>query len=703
MFMIKRYSNISAKKSLLFALAFSGIIGITTTKAEEGMWTYDNPPAKQLKANYNFELSQDWLDHVRLSSVRFQDGGSGSFISPNGLVITNHHVAVGQIQKLSSEGKDLVTSGYYAADQNGELKCKDLELNVLVEMENVTDKIRAAGEGKSGKDAVDARNYEASKLEQKVNDKKGMKGEIVSLYNGGEYWLYKYKKYDDVRLVFAPERQAAYFGGDYDNFCFPRWDLDITIFRVYENGKPIDSKNYLKWNDSQLKENDLVFISGHPGSTQRLMTYSQLVSAKNFDMPLRLKTIQNRMATLKEYSKLGVEQERRALIEIFGLSNSLKARTGILEGLQDPTLLDKKKKEDDELRAKINADPKLKEKYASAWGEIEELTKQSVELKKKMAYHSLGSSLLNKALAIVNLVEESQKPDKERLAGYHESEIEGLKFRILSPAPIYVDLERASFIGAMNFAIENVGEDDPFVKAVLQGKKPKQRAEELFSGVRLDNVDYRKELIEGGDKAIKKSLDPMILLARQIKRILIEESKQHEELIESKLIAAEEKVADARFAVYGKDSYPDATFTLRLTYGAVKGGYPMNGTIAPYKTTLYGLFDRSLSFPGMEDFALPERYWKVKDQLDLSKTVNFVSTCDIIGGNSGSPTINKNAEFVGIVFDGNIGSLPGNFIYDISKNRAVSCSAEYISYALKNIYGATRIIEEIEKAKKKKE
>ena len=662
--------------------------------SDEGMWTYDNPPVKQLKEKYNFELSKDWLQHVSLSSVRFMEGGSGSFVSPNGLVITNHHVAVGQIQKLSTEGNDMVTNGYYADDMTKELKCKDMEINVLVDMTNVTEQIRNSTKGKSDKEVVDARNNEIAKME-KASQEKGLKGEVVSLYHGGEYWLYQYKKYDDVRLVFAPERQAAYYGGDYDNFCYPRWDLDITIFRVYENGKPINSTNFLKWNSNAPKENDLVFISGHPGSTQRLKTYDQLVNMKDEIYPLILKMIDNNINTLREYSKLGPEQERRALIEIFGLANSQKAMSGTLEGLQNPQLMIKKKAEEKDLIDKVNANPELKAKYSTVWNDISNLVNKSSELRKSSLYHNPGSNLAFKALSIIRYIEETKKPDDQRLEGYHDADLEGLKFRLFSKAPIYMDFEKTKFIGAIKFALKNAPADDNFLKTILDGKTIEERANELFDNTKMNDIEFRKKLIDGGAKALKKCTDPMIILAKALDPILREERKQYKEIIESKLVEAEEKIGDARFAVYGKNSYPDATFTLRLTYGSVKG-YPMNGTIAPFKTTLYGLFDRTLSFSGMDDFKIPQRFWDNKDKLDLSKCVDFVSTCDIIGGNSGSPTINKNGEFIGIVFDGNIESLPGNFIYDMTKNRAVSCSAEYISNALRNIYNAGKLADELE-------
>ncbi|RMF56932.1 MAG: S46 family peptidase [Calditrichaeota bacterium] len=663
---------------------------------DEGMWTFDNPPVKQLKEKYGFVPTQEWLDHVRLSSVRFMDGGSGSFVSPNGLVMTNHHVAVGQLQKLSTPEKDLVNTGFYARSYEEELKCPDLELNVLVEMENVTDRVLAAAkEGMSEEEALKAREAEIAKIEKESLEKTGLRSNVVELYHGGEYWLYRYKKYTDVRLVFAPERQAAYFGGDLDNFTYPRYDLDVAFFRVYEDDKPAQIKHYFTWNSKGAGENELVFVSGNPGSTNRLYTMAQIKFQRDYYYPLILDYINRRIAILEEYAKQGPEQERQALIQIFGLKNAQKALSGEYKGLLNEDIIATRQALEDELRTKIKSNPDWEAAYGDAWETISKLIDQyKNRVKPNFFRRIIGSRLASLALQIVRYTEEIEKPDGERLDGYHDSQLEERKFYLLSPAPIYKGLEKANLAGGLAMSLEYLGKDDPFVKMVLKGKSPEEVAKELIEKTKLDDVDYRKKLLEGGKKAVQKSQDPLIVLMRKIDPILREERDWYKENIEGKLTIANEKIAKARFAVYGKSAYPDATFTLRLAYGTVKG-YPMNGTEAPYKTTLYGLYDRALSFDQKKDFWLPERFWNHQKDLDLSTPVNFVSTCDIIGGNSGSPVINKDAEIVGLIFDGNIESLVGRFIYNEKTNRAVAVHSAYIIEALRKLYDANKLVDEI--------
>jgi len=684
----------------ILIIAVTMLVTAVFASPDEGMWTFDNPPVKQLMEKYGFKPTQEWLDHVRLASVRFMDGGSGSFVSPDGLVMTNHHVAVGQLQKISTAEKNYVATGFYAPAYKDELKSSDLEVNVLISMEDVTSRVKSVvKEGMSAQDALKAREAVIAEIEKESKDKTGLRSNVVSLYHGGEYWLYRYKKYTDVRLVFAPERQAAYFGGDFDNFTYPRYDLDVAFFRVYENGKPVKSDNYFKWNPKGASDGELVFVSGNPGSTDRLFTYAQLEYQRDFRYPMVLDLIKSWIAMLRDYSKKGPEQERRALIRIFGLENAKKAMTGEYEGLLDSTLMNHYKKQEDALRAKIAADPELQKKYGDAWTTIEKLMSTDKDRIVKQFYQTLfGSRLSGIATNIVRYVAEVKKPDSERLNGYHDSQLDNLKFGLFSPAPIYKDLEEANFAWSLKLSLKGLGRDDPFIKAVLGNKTPEEAAKYLVANTKLYDVNFRKKLIEGGEKAVKKCKDPLIVLARKIDPILRDNIKWNKEHMESIFNVATEKIAKARFEIYGKDIYPDATFTLRLSYGSVKG-YPMNGTKAPYKTTLYGLYDRALSFDNKGPFMLPQRFWDNKDKLDLSTPVNFVSTCDIIGGNSGSPVINKNAEVVGLIFDGNIESLPGRFMYDETKNRAVAVHTAYISEALRKLYGADKLADELEGGK----
>jgi hypothetical protein len=665
--------------------------------ADEGMWTFDNPPQKQLQEKYDYNLTGPWLDHVRLSCVRFMDGGSGSFVSPDGLVMTNHHVAVGQLQKMSTPDKDYVSAGFYAPDTAKEERCADLEVNVLQSLENVTDRVLAAVQkGMNQEQSLKARESEIAKIENESKQKTGLKPEVVNLYRGGEYWLYSYKKYTDVRIVMAPERQAAYFGGDDDNFTYPRYDLDMAFFRIYENGRPIRSESYFKWNAKGAVEDELVFVPGHPGSTNRLSTVAQLEYQRDVQYPQILKYIQTRIDVLHEYMKGGAEQNRRALVQLFGLENSKKALTGEYEGLLDKNLFVKKKTEEEALRKLVSGKSEWKKDYGNAWKSIEKAVKKQKETAKASFFRRIfGSRLYGFADKILFYSREIEKNDLERLDGFHDSQLDELKFYLFSRAPIYKDLEEANLTGGLRMSVNALGKEDPFLKIVLRGRTPEETARELIQNTRLQSVEFRQRLFEGGKALMDTCTDPLIVLARNLESIFRQSIDFKKKNIESVLADGTEKIAKALFAAYGKEKPPDATFTLRLSYGAVKG-YPMNGTIAPCKTTLYGLYDRALSFDRRGDFEPPKRFWERKDRLDLSTPVNFVSTCDIIGGNSGSPVVNKDAELVGLIFDGNMESLPGRFVFDEAKNRAVSVHPAYIIEALRKLYDAGKLADELE-------
>ncbi|MGC8917272.1 MAG: S46 family peptidase [Thermoanaerobaculum sp.] len=667
-----------------------------TLVAEEGMWTFDNPPVKQLQEKYGFTPTKEWLDHVRLSSVRFNDGGSGSFVSATGLVLTNHHVALGQLQKVSSPQKDYVADGFLARTAEEELKCPDLELNVLVSMEDVTARVMAAVKpGMSEKEANDARKAAIAAIEKESMEATGLRSDVVTLYHGGEYWLYRYKKYTDVRLVFAPEQQAAFYGGDPDNFTYPRYDLDMALFRVYENGKPVKPEHFLKWNPEGAKDGELVFVSGHPGSTNRLYTLAQLETLRDVTYPMRLEAIERRLAVARTYAARGKEQARQAAGMIFGLENSKKALSGEYKGLKDPQLLNLKAQEEKELRAKVAANPAWQKAYGDAWEAIEKAQKAFRERAKEYSYHRLsGYRLPGIALNIVQLVAEVKKPDGERLDGFHDSQLPSLKFRLFSPAPVYPEFEEVLLADGLREALEKLGPEDPFVKAALAGKTPEEVAHEAIAGTKLGDPEFRKQLVEGGEQAVAASTDPLIALARRVDPILRQDRKWYEDTIEAVVRTAGEKIGKARFAIYGKDTYPDATFTLRLTYGTVTG-YPYNGTVAPSKTTFYGLYDRAASFDDKPPFHLPQRWLEKKDALNLATPLNFVSTCDIIGGNSGSPVVNRAGEIVGLIFDGNIESLVGRFVFDITANRAVAVHTAGMTEALKKVYDAGFLVREL--------
>jgi len=664
--------------------------------AEEGMWTFDNPPVKQLQDKYKFTPTQQWLDHVRLSSVRFNDGGSGSFVSANGLVITNHHVAFGQIQKLSTPQKNYVQDGFRARNQAEELKCPDLELNVLVSMENVTTRVQGAVKaGMTEKQALDARRAESSRIQKESQDATKLRSDIVSLYSGGEYWLYRYRKYTDVRLVFAPEQQSAFFGGDPDNFTFPRYDMDFALVRAYENGRPAQIKDYLRFNPKGAADGELIFVSGHPGSTSREWTVAQLENERDVTLPTLLGKFSRLLASLRKYAARGPEQARQSADDIFSYENTVKAYAGQLKGL-DKALFDKKNTEESDLRAKVAANAEWRRDYAPAWDAVSAATKKQAELYKQRQYWNISSlsGLARMARQLVVYSGEMKKPDAERIGGYHEAELEELKFYLLSSAPIYPDYEEMLLAHSLQDSLDQLGPNDPFVRAVLEGKSPADVASQAIRGSKMADVAFRKSLVEGGESAITASTDPLMALARKVEPFFRDHRKAWEENVESTLTTAGEKIAKARFAIYGKSAYPDATFTLRLTYGTVQG-YPMNGTKAPSKTTFFGLYDRSASFDNKPPFNLMPRLVERKDKIDLSTPLNFVSTLDIIGGNSGSPVINRNGDFVGIIFDGNIESLVGDFVYSEESNRAVAVHSAAINEVLRKVYDAGALADEL--------
>ena len=680
-----------------FALVTIAVLATAVLHADEGMWTFDRPPVDAIRQRYGFTVSKEWLDHLRLASVRFQDGGSGSFVSPNGLVLTNHHVALGQLQKISTPQKNYVADGFSARSRDEELKAADLELNVLFSTEDVTSRVvAAAARGTSAQAALDSRKAEIARIEKESLDRTGLRSDVVALYQGAQYWLYRYKRYTDARLVFAPEQQMAFFGGDPDNFTYPRYDLDFAVFRVYENGEPIHPDHFLKWNAQGAGDNELVFVSGHPASTDRNDTVAELETERDIAYPASLNVVKRRLGVLREYASRGAEPARQAAGIIFSLENALKAFTGEYNGLLDANVMAKKAADERALREAVARNPEWQRAYGSAWTDVMRAERSRRQLYKTQRFGQLrGSSLAPLGLFLVQYVAEVNKPDPSRLDGFHDAQLPSLRFQLSSPAPVYPAREEALLADALQESLDELGPSHPFIKTVLAGRSPKDAASALIGGTKLGDPNVRKQLMDGGEPAVAQSTDPLIVLGRALDPLARETQKTFEREVQSVETAAREKIGQARFAAYGTSAYPDATFTLRLSYGIVSG-YPMNGTRAPYKTTFAGLYDRSTGFDGKPPFNLTPRFVDKRAQIDLTTPLNFVTTNDIIGGNSGSPVVNRAGELVGLIFDGNIESLVGRFVYEGEKNRAIAVHSGAIVHTLRTVYDASALANELE-------
>ena len=670
----------------------------TLASADEGMWLYNEAPKEKIKAKYGFELTQQWLDHVRLSSVRFNNGGSGSFVSADGLTFTNHHVGAACVQQLSTAGHDYIKTGFYAKTQAEEAKCPNLELNQLVGIEDVTDKVNAGVKPEmSAADAGQAQRAAMSKIEQDCATSTGQRCDVVTFYSGQVYNLYKYKKYTDVRLVFAPEFDAAFFGGDPDNFTYPRYDLDITFFRVYEDGHPAHLDNYLRWSRTGVKDGDLIFVSGHPGATSRQQTMAQMDFTRDVVYPSSLATLKRRIALLQDFSRQSEENARIAKEDIFGLQNSQKAITGYNSGLLDKAIMDAKAADEAKLRAFYKADAK-NAGAPDPWDEIAQAMKLEREIFLQLSYlerlRGFASGLPQIARVLVRAAEEKPKPNADRLREYRDSALPSLEQQLFSTAPVYKSLDTVLLADSLAEMQGALGKDDADVQKVLNGRTPADAAKDIVSGTKLDDVAVRKQLYEGGQAAIAASNDPLIVAMRAIEPGSLAVRKLFDDKIDSVVRRDGTLIAKARFAQSGFTQPPDATFTLRLSYGAAKG-YQENGKNIPYFTTMGGAFEHAAEHNNQPPFNLPESWMNSKSKLDLKTPLNFVSTADIIGGNSGSPTVNKEGEVVGIIFDSNIESLPWNFAYSDVQGRAVSVDSRGIQEALRHIYGASALADEL--------
>jgi len=693
----------SLRRTLSFTASLAALCGATalinapatTAQAEEGMWTFDNFPIQTVNDTYGTKIDQKWLDRVRESAVRLR-GCSASFVSDEGLILTNHHCVVSCIQDLSTADNDYVKNGWVTANRTEEKQCPGQTAEVLTEIVDVTDRVLGAGEGLAGSEFVRVRNAEVDKIQKEAcGDDTARTCQVISFYRGGQYKLYKFTKYDDVRLVFAPEFQAAFFGGDPDNFNFPRYALDAAFLRAYKDGKPVASPVHLKWNAEAPKEGEAVFVAGNPGTTQRLLTISQLSQLRDQQLPVTLIQSSELRGRLTEYSTTSEEARRVTVDPIFGLENSFKVFYGQQGALTDPNFFGKKVAEEAELRQKVAADPALAERIGDPWADMDAVV--ATQRRLFMPYRQLEaaagqrSSLYSYARSIVRTAKERAKPADQRRPGYSDADLDAAARRLSTEVPISADVERIALSFWLTKTREYLTADHPQVKALIGAENPEELATRLVSGSKLTDPAFRAEALRMTPEQLAASGDELLkfVLANDDGAQAIR--NQYEAEVTAPQARAAEKIAQARFGVYGTNLYPDATFSLRLSYGSIKGWTEGDKTITPF-TNVGGLYERQT---GASPYDASARFMAARDAVNKDAVYNFVSTNDIIGGNSGSPVINAKAEVIGAAFDGNIHSLGGSFGYDGELNRTVTVSTSAITEALRTVYNQPHLLREL--------
>jgi hypothetical protein len=682
----------TALLSTAVALA-AALITTTAAHADEGMWTYDNFPATKVKQQYGVTIDGAWLDRVREASVRLA-GCSASFVSPEGLILTNHHCITACLSENSSKEKSLLDDGFVARSRGEEIPCRTQVADVLVGMENVTDKVEAATRGLDERAANEARKRTLTGLEQACEKDTGLKCQAVALYNGGQQFLYRYKRYTDVRLVFAPETDIAAFGGDPDNFQFPRWCLDMGLLRAYENGKPVKVARPLRINFEGPKAGEFVLVSGHPGSTDRLLTVDQLLALRNDELPPSLLRSNELRGRYIEFAKKGDAERRITADTLFSLENGIKVRRKQLDALLDEGMMSDKRAQEAELRARVAADPSLAG-FGDPWADIAAANARARDIDTELGYLEGGagfqSRLFRIARTLVRGAEERGKPNGERLREFTDAQLPRVQQQLAAATPVYPEVERLTMSFGFERMREWLGPDHAVVRKLLAKDSPDSLAASLVDGSKLGDPAVRLALWNGGSAAIAASDDPMIKLAREVDAPARALRKRYEDEVQAPIAAAEEKIARARFKVYGTEVYPDATFTLRLNYGTVQGWVEKGSPVEPF-TRLDRAFERAT---GQPPFNIPASWERARGKLDLATPFNLTSNNDIIGGNSGSPLLNARGEVVGLIFDGNIHSISGSFWFDTAKNRAVAVHPAIMREALRKVYDAPALLKEL--------